>query len=80
MPDMAETRRRMSSTLVAPLFSIWSRLMTLTGMAVSADRRLMDEPVTTMRSSDCCAGCCWAMAGSEQTPAQARASARRVVR
>jgi hypothetical protein len=49
---LAVTRRRMSSTLLAPLFSIWSRVTTVTGKAVSEANRLIDEPVTTTRSSD----------------------------
>ena len=46
---LAETRRNKSSMLTAPLFSIWSRVITVTGSAVSVSIRLIDEPVISTR-------------------------------
>jgi len=44
-----------SATLVVPLRSICSRVMTWTTEGVSVSVRLMLVPVTSMRSRDCCA-------------------------
>src|SRR6185312_9342480 len=52
---------RSSTALVAPLLSISSREITVTGRELSPSTRLMFEPVTSMRSLDCgalAAGCC----------------------
>jgi len=56
-----ETRFSSSIALVAPLLSISSRVMTVTGSALSPSTLLMLEPVTSMRSL--AAGCC-AQAGA----------------
>ena len=69
---------RSSTALVAPLRSISSRVMTVTGRAVSPSTRLMLEPVTSMRSFDCgCAGggAFCANAGAAMVPASATATA-----
>src|SRR5947208_2746482 len=49
------TACRNDSTLVAPVFSISSRVIICTGSAVSASMRLMLEPVISTRSIGCCA-------------------------
>ena len=55
-PPLFELNRSTNScALTAPDFAMSSRLITVTGNAVSASMRLIDEPVISTRCKSCCA-------------------------
>ena len=66
---------RSCSTVDAPVLWMSSRVKTCTGKAPSAAMRLIDDPVTSTRSSSC-----WAPAGETVTPSAPATASIKLVR